>query len=272
MTFEVRLFRLAILLSVSALVCGCDRGPYSLEAPVPASDATLESEQEAQLWLADPKQVVESVERPEPVSDYSVQVAQAMAGLTNQVVAVRERLQDGDLAALNELPNLRKLEITAPDVTSAGLKYVCRNQGLKWVVLHECPVDDRGMEQLASLPTLRILNLPAAQCTDDGLLQLKGRSSLELLRLSSPCVTDAGMAVLNELPNLRFLHLIDVRISRQTLKRIAGLPTLESFYIEQAVGLEEDLEWLCRTRPDLHIHIDQIHVSGPENPSSLDVR
>ncbi len=129
------------------------------------------------------------------------------------------------------------------------------------LVLHG-PVDDADLHEISQASSLEILNLPQAVFTNEGLKSLERLPLLTLLRFGSPHVTDAGMEHLAAMSNLRFVHLIDVPITDKGLEPFRRMPMLESFYIDGGRCSEEGLSRLLKAQPNLHIHVDQLHLPG----------
>jgi hypothetical protein len=135
----------------------------------------------------------------------------------------------------------------------AGLK------GLIHLRIRGGTIGDAGLAELARLPQLKILNLPHSQATNDGLSALAAMPRLSQLRLGSPQLSDAGMKELARFPALRQLHLIDAPITDAGLETISRLPRLQSLYLDGSRVTDSGLTELFRTRPHLHVHINQQH-------------
>ena len=168
---------------------------------------------------------------------------------------------DDQLGHLIETPALRVLMIDHADsrVGVAGIRYLAGLPMLEHLRLCGLGVDDAALAEIAKIKSLQILNVPRGAFTDAGLAQLKELPQLVQLRFGSPQVSDAGVAALAEFPALARLHLIDVPIGDAGLRAVAKLERLESLYIDGGEISDAAVEELFRTRPKLHVHLNQEH-------------
>lgn len=190
------------------------------------------------------------------------QIAAVRAGTSTRIVVPNEAVDAGDLAGLAhgcDAIEVLDLDRVAADVDA--LAAIARLPHLKRLKLG-APVDDAGIEQLVRARQLTVVNLPQATFSDRGLELLAGLPQLELLRFHSPKVTDAGLAHIARMPSLRFLHLIDAPITDAGLLHLHGMRRLESFYLDGGACTEEGLRGLLRALPELHFHLDQLHLPG----------
>jgi hypothetical protein len=189
------------------------------------------------------------------------QAAAVRDGTSDRIQAEQAAIADDDLKALPGLENLRELLLDNPHsrFTLAGIRQLSGLPKLEHLRIRGEGVDDEALGHLAELDTLKILNVPRGTFSDAALEHLKRLPELEQFRFGSPRVTDAGMKTLGELPALKRLHLIDVRISDEGLRELAKIKRLESLYIDGAILSDEAFDELFRTRPDLHVHLNQQH-------------
>jgi hypothetical protein len=64
------------------------------------------------------------------------------------------------------------------------------------------------------------------------------------------------------MPALRFLHLIDVPVTDAGIAHLQSMSRLESFYLDGGRCTDDGLRALLRALPDLHFHLDQLHLPG----------
>lgn len=164
---------------------------------------------------------------------------------------------------------LRVLEVDRAGIGDADLQVLASLPGLTRLKLG-APISDAGVEALVAAQHLEILNLPEADITDDGLAALATLPRLQLLRLHSRRVTDAGLAHIADMKSLRFLHLIDVPITDAGLQHLYGMTWLESFYLDGGRCTDEGLSALRKALPNLHFHLDQLHLPGDPRADALE--
>jgi hypothetical protein len=200
-----------------------------------------------------------SAEEQEPT--LAEQVAAAREGTSDRIQVEAIPLSDDDLGKLSDVDNVRELLLDHPQscFTAKGLRHLVGLPKLQHLRVRGAGIDDEALAQIATLVSLQILNVPRATFADAGLEQLKHLPNLVQLRFGSPHVTNAGMKTLVELPSLKRLHLIDVPITDEGLRELARIEQLESLYIDGADLSDVAFDELFRTRPDLHVHLNQRH-------------
>ena len=129
---------------------------------------------------------------------------------------------------------------------------------LRWFRLNEGGGGEL-IDALAEAGAVEILNLPRADLTPYEAAALGRLSSLRQLRLGNVAI-DA--ATLQQLPTLRHLHLLDTTLTPEAVMAIGQLPRLESLYLDRVVTDRDVLSAMLEGRPDLHLHIDQLHLDG----------
>ena len=100
---------------------------------------------------------------------------------------------------------LEKLYLCSCNVTNIVLKNISLMQGLIYLKINACPVDNEGISYLANLTSLQELNISYCELiNNDGLIQLKG------------------------LTNLRTLGIINcTRITKKCLNQLVGINIME---------------------------------------------
>ncbi len=233
------IMRLSCLVGLLVLMCGCP------QSPPPAPEAAAEPE------------------APPPPS-WEEQVSALREGATTEI-ATRVPVSREQFEMLREGgEKLEVLKLVSTELTDEDLRLLNEFPLLRHVVL-DVDIDDAGMEVLAASPTLEIVNLPSGKFTDAGLAAIVKLPLLTLLRFESENVTDAGIAHLTEASNLRFLHVMGAPISDDALDSVRQIPLLESFYIDGGNCTDTGFQCLLKSRPQIHIHVDQLHLPGQEH-------
>jgi hypothetical protein len=151
---------------------------------------------------------------------------------------------DGALALVSGMWDLRFLALERTRITDAGLAHLRRAAGLEGLRLSETAVGDAGLKHVGALPGLRMLWLSGTRVSDAGLAHLKKAASLEALALDETQVTDAGMAHLQALTNLRWLYLGGTRITDAGIRHLAGLTRLQRLQLKNTTVTDEALTHL----------------------------
>jgi hypothetical protein len=220
-----------------ALGLGCSSESDAPPAPPPAEPVTI-------------------VERP-----WAEQLAAVRAG-ESRTIECFSGVTTAELQELTEgCGGLEVLRIKLPEATPDDFDVLPKLDNLQHLMI-DGPVDDAQLERIARCPTLQILNLPEGSFSDEGLRAIASLPLLTLLRIGSKNVTDAGLELLPSLPNLRYVHLINIPLTDNGLDAVRRIPLLESFYLDGGGCTDEGLGCLLKARPELHMHVDQLHLSG----------
>jgi len=189
------------------------------------------------------------------------QINAVRAGESDEIQIEQSPLSDKDLVQLRELDKLRALLIDHPDshFSSAGLGHLADVPHLRHLRIRGQGIDDAALAEISKISGLEILNVPHASFSDSGLTDLKMLPQLIQLRFGTPHVTDHGMNELAGFPSLKRLHLIDVPITDRGLQTLAAMMQLESLYIDGADISDAAFDELFKSRPDLHVHVNQQH-------------
>jgi hypothetical protein len=135
------------------------------------------------------------------------------------------------LANLTNLLALRSLDMRGPVVTDSGLATLTRFVGLEELKLEQTKVTDARMESIAKLPNLRKLSLAETAVTDAGLKLLARSPMLVDLDLYRTHIGDEGVRSLTPLKRLERLEL------GYTKTTDAGITYLKSFHKLQTLVL-----------------------------------
>jgi len=152
------------------------------------------------------------------------------------------------------------IEVSGPDETLSHLEKIANLKQLCHLRIRNFNLNDAGIQRLSKLTELRILNFPQANFSDAAMKHLAEMPKLELLRFSSHKVTDAGIKVLSKSKSLRALHLIRIDVTDVIVPAISTMKSLETFYIDGSKMTDAGYSKLIEMRPDLHLHVDQIHL------------
>lgn len=129
------------------------------------------------------------------------------AGTVVAVRFVRTHVADADLACLENLPELRELDLYHTNVTDAGLPHLQGLRQLRGLDLQHTGVTDTGIHCLEGLLQLQELDLKDTVVTDAGFDHLKGLTQLRWLYLSGTRTTPQGIAKLQQaLPDCHIYH------------------------------------------------------------------
>lgn len=144
------------------------------------------------------------------------------------------QVKDADLQGIEELTELRQLELNDSQITGEGLQLL---KGLKRLVALRLfcgkKITDKAVENIADLKQLRELDLRVLddgqyeQLTDAGVEHLKGLTELQKLSLSGHIITDAALKYLKGMKKLEYLDLnVNKKITGSGLEYVNGLGKL----------------------------------------------
>ncbi len=231
---------------------GCQNSTTS--SPDPLQDSAWEKIQPNDTAIPSANSTAES--------DWQSQFAAVRAGSDDTLLIAGQAITAEQLGRLPELDGaLTQLLIDAGGVDEDHLPDITAVKSLVHLRLRECPIGDRGFEQLATsgLDALRILNVPQTRVTSQGIASLASLPSLVQLRLGGSQLDDNCVKEIAKLPKLRSLHLIGPSLTDAALAQLAHAPSLTSFYLDDCPLSDSAWEQLFTAKPNLHVHIDQQH-------------
>jgi Leucine Rich repeat len=122
---------------------------------------------------------------------------------------------DAGLAQL-KLGKLKRLNVTASNITDAGLRLLKDSAELSELWASECDISDDGLEQLKTLTRIYWLKLDRTKVTDAGLANLNGMTKLRWLSLNA-CkgVGDAGLVHLGGHKELLHLEVSSTAVTQE---------------------------------------------------------
>jgi len=199
------------------------------------------------------------------------QIAAVRAGRAT-TITLRAPVEPGVAwAKLGGLTGLRELVVERGRADDTAAAIVATIPDLERLVLRESPVGDEGLARLAALPRLRDLNLPQSAATARGVALLAAGpagKSLRAVRLGGTRLAGADVArAVARLVGLRSLHLIDVPIGDEGLAALAEMPGLWNLYLDAAGVSEGAWGRYFEQRPDVHVHVDQVHHDRDPRPA-----
>jgi hypothetical protein len=160
---------------------------------------------------------------------------------------------------LNGQDHLETVIFDQGAVTDAAIPTLAALPKLQHLRLRESPITDEGMRQLVQCKTLLQLNLPHANCTVAGVEALEALPKLRMLRIGSPELGNEVTRAIANIQSLRAIHLIGIPVTNDGLRALASLPQLESLYLDDSAVTVAGWEWLFKTHPEIHVHVDQEH-------------
>ncbi len=166
---------------------------------------------------------------------------------------------DAMIPQIIHLDSIETLIIDQGKLTDRSLVTITALPKLRHLRLRLSPITDEGLKTLAQCETLWYVNLPHAECTAEGVAALAQLPRLRQLRLGSTQLGNEVTDAIATIESLRGLHLIGIAVTDEGLKTIAALPNLESLYLDDAKVTEAGWQWLFKTYPQLHVHVNQRH-------------
>lgn len=183
------------------------------------------------------------------------------------------KLNDEDMALLEEIPALEGIYLYAVPITDAGLAMVARAAPLlRLLVISATKITDDGLRNLTVLKHLKQLDIAGnPQLTGRGLQWLAEMPSLEQIKLDQTSITDDSLAALAALPALKTLLLSGTAIGDAGLKRLSSLGTLEYINLTNTRVTAPAIEEFRQALPNCRIVADpapQVAAAKPSAASS----
>jgi hypothetical protein len=149
---------------------------------------------------------------------------------------------------LPKLPSLRGLSLETTAFRGEGLENI---PAVETLDLTDTEVDDRAMGQLAHLHQLKDLSLFGTKITDDGLRHLSGLENLEHLSLSG--VSDHGLRHLARLKQIRSLRIDGAGITDASVPLLKRFTRLQDLAIGDSSISESGRDELRAAVPNCNI-------------------
>lgn len=203
----------------------------------------------------------------------------------DELVCTCTKLGDKGLHYLALLEQLRVLELSRTQITSAGLAEVTVLRGLERVVIRDSSFDGDGFAALAQLPALRELVLAPGVLDDPEaphLGELLGLRSLELglegfgdraapqlatliqlerLDLGGSAISDEGLEHLAPLVRMRELELQHTRVTKLGLRHLAGMTELERLELDHTHVVDEGVAQLVGLQALRELRLDHTLIT-----------
>lgn len=166
----------------------------------------------------------------------------------------RPPLHDDDLAFLRDMPELRRLDLDASNITDTGAKHLAGLKNLQFLNLENCRITDEGLKYLAGADSLVELRLRNATISGKGLrnLRLREKVNLKILDLAGTRVGDAGLDNLPEPSQLFLLDLSFSQITDHAVPTLARLPKGACVYVTDTFVTQNGYNELLRRNPHLN--------------------
>lgn len=158
------------------------------QSPVVETRATLASERRAVRWVYSVGGFVNDTKRLDQLAE-----PWAVRSVYLHRDHCDDKVNDGNLAELEGLPDLDTLNLGGARIDGSGLSRLQASRKLKWLSLECTQVDDAGLTNLASFSDLAYLNLLSTPVTDASVDVLLKLPRLEMVVLSGTKMTEAGV-------------------------------------------------------------------------------
>ena len=171
------------------------------------------------------------------VGDEMLRAVAKLSRLERLSLNNHKAVTNAGLVHLQDLKNLRSLELSDTGVAGSGLSHLRGLSRLESLTLDRLPVSDRELGPLSELVNLKTLQLRGVAITDAGLFHLARLKNLERLDLDGVPITDAGLVHLAPLNRLNSVSLDDTQITGAGLSSLREMTQLSALH---AVGAPID--------------------------------
>jgi beta-lactamase regulating signal transducer with metallopeptidase domain/Leucine-rich repeat (LRR) protein/tetratricopeptide (TPR) repeat protein len=135
---------------------------------------------------------------------------------------------DADLAALKDVQQITRLDLSDSSVTDAGLARLKEMTGLRELSLNNCTnITDVGLINLKDCKNLTALSIGNTRITEAGLALLKEMKGLQVLDLRFTKITPGGLAHVKEMKSLTNLVLQGTGMTDAGLEELKEMKTLD---------------------------------------------
>jgi hypothetical protein len=139
------------------------------------------------------------------------------------------RCTEKGLAALKDLPNLRKLTLGKSEMTAARVNAIGQCTELRTLYLSGCGLSDADLVSLKKLTLLESLDISDNPVTDKGMATVKTLERLQVLYLGKTNLTDKGLMELKPLEGLRSLNVVGTKVTGDAAEAFADeMPNLRA--------------------------------------------
>ncbi len=201
-----------------------------------------------------------SSREPEAEATLSAQIHAVENGESRSITLEQQLPTREDLRKLAGLKELQVIQFDAGLADASDLFELSGNQSVIQFRLRLTPVNDLALAYLAdSFPSLQILNLPVLELTSSDSEHFSKFTKLTSLRIGGECIDSRLVGQLAKSTKLKHLHLISPNLVDDDLKVIAEIESLRSFYLDDCELSSEAWEGFFKLRPNIHVHLDQLH-------------
>jgi len=190
-----------------------------------------------------------------------------MAKLTSlESLRLPDGITDADLAKLEGLTGLKRLDIGRMQLTGAGIQTLKEFKSLVYLQFPQ-GINDEDLAAIKGLNSLEELWIQNSPITNKGLSYLSDLKSLRKLLLHNGLVkrnmevTGSGLDYLKELPSLTSLYLYQLKLDESRLTHLAGLKQLEEFEVKRMPLRDEDLAVIGKLTKLKRLNFDSETVS-----------
>lgn len=182
------------------------------------------------------------------------------------------QVTDASAAVLAGLSHLKVLKLDETRLTDAGLARLKQLAALEELYLARTPITDAGLEHIGQIVRLRRLRLSETKITGAGLAKLAGLKELTELDVSRTVVDDASLAALTKLSHLTRLNLYTTPITDAGLDHLARMVQLTWLNLDNTQVTDAGLPKL-RTLKNLEfLHLGRTRISDAGLPSLADLK
>jgi hypothetical protein len=206
------------------------------------------------------KEIATDAKEKTKEQDWATQIQALRDGRTDSIEITESVVTDTQFKDLLEQGDLRRLILDQGAITAASTPTLGTLKKLVLVKLRNCPLTDKAASVFRELESLQFLNVPQAEFSASGLKALAGHPNLRQLRISGTLLDDDACRLFTELPELRFLHLIGPKITAVGIEHLTKIEKLQSLYIDDCPAPDAAWEVFFKSRPDVHVHLDQHHL------------
>lgn len=172
-------------------------------------------------------------------------------------------ISDDEITLNRVNADLHQVKFVAdPEMTDVGLQYIARLKNLRYLVLDDTKVSDRGLAYVADLP-LEILQLSNTKITNTGLSQI-GRMHIMVNLTLTGCrgVDNKGIAALSKLRCLRGLDLSGTGINSGCARDLVKLKMLTSLVLHGTDFDDEGLKTISSLKELYQIDLSRTKVTS----------
>jgi hypothetical protein len=149
---------------------------------------------------------------------------------------------DADLRRLNELSDLKTLDLSLTHITDHGMEQIRNLPGVEDLNLYFAEyVTDVGIAAIKNWKRLKRLNVHGTKVNDTGLEHIANITSLESLDVGSTLMTDVGLERLTTLTNLKHLTMGGNELGDAGLQALRQLPGLTSLDLSGRQGTDKNV-------------------------------